>query len=536
LRGLPIRKSIREFVRIFPALAVAVLLGMSASAPKAQQVGESAYTGISVEASPQIFSTMCALDAAGFGADESTLAQMPARLALRGDLLKMQGPATDALRQFYRDHALAGSGETLSRYITFALVVGPPPQFQFQGNRDLLPPDVLTLEGFQEILANFYREAHLDLRWARIEPEYEPTVERYRDLVRRSVTVSNAYLREIIKPSTGRTFTVYVEPLVGARTNFRNYGDQYAIVVGTVSEMPVDAIQHAYLHFLLDPVVLRNRPAVDKKRPLLAVAARAPRLPAEYHDDFVSFTDECLIKAVELRLRHLPPDAQAAALQDADQSGFILVRPLVAQLQKFEKAEPAMTYYFPDLIAGIDVDAEQKRLQGVTFPAAEAAPPPDERASSESAPASELDRWIAQGNLDIARKDAPAAAAVFQVALAKYPNDSRALYGLAIASVLSGEADRARDLFERIVSPPSSNAAGTADAAQPANPSIVAWSHVYLGRIHDLGDERDLAVSEYRAALAVDGAPEAARIAAQSGMETAYKPPERPAESGQPHP
>jgi tetratricopeptide (TPR) repeat protein len=188
------------------------------------------------------------------------------------------------------------------------------------------------------------------------------------------------------------------------------------------------------------------------------------------------------------------------------------------------------------LIAGIDVDAEQKRLQGVTFPAAEAAPPPDERASSESAPASELDRWIAQGNLDIARKDAPAAAAVFQVALAKYPNDSRALYGLAIASVLSGEADRARDLFERIVSPPSSNAAGTADAAQPANPSIVAWSHVYLGRIHDLGDERDLAVSEYRAALAVDGAPEAARIAAQSGMETAYKPPERPAESGQPHP
>ena len=222
-------------MRIFPALAVAVLLGTSASAPKAQQVGESSYTGISVEASPQIFSTMCALDAAGFGADESTLAQMPGRLALRGDLLKMQGPATDALRQFYRDHALAGPGETLSRYITFALVVGPPPQFQFEGNPDLLPPDVLTLDGFQEILANFYREAHLDLRWARIEPEYEPTVERYRDVVRRIVTLANAYLREIVKPSTGRTFTVYVEPLVGARTNFRNYGDQYAIVVGTVS-------------------------------------------------------------------------------------------------------------------------------------------------------------------------------------------------------------------------------------------------------------------------------------------------------------
>jgi len=536
LRSLHIRQSTREFVRIFPALAVAVLLGTSASAPKAQQVGESAYTGISVEASPQIFATMCALDAAGFGEDESTLAQ-PARLALRGDLLKMQGPATDALRQFYRDHALAGSGETLSRYITFALVVGPPPQFQLEGNRDLLPPDVLTLDGFQEILASFYREGHLDLRWARIEPEYEPTVERYRDAVRRTVTVSNAYLREIVKPSTGRTFTVYVEPLVGTRINFRNYGDQYAVVVGTASEMPVDAIQHAYLHFMLDPIVLRNRSAVDKKRSLLGVAARAPQLPAEYHDDFVSFTDECLIKAVELRLRHLSADQLAAALQDADQSGFILVRPLVAQLQKFEKAEPAMTYYFPDMIAGIDVDAEQKRLQGVTFAAAGTAPPADEHGGSfESAPASELDRWIAQGNLAIARKDAPAAAAVFQMALAKYPDDSRTLYGLAVASVLSGDADRARELFERIVSPPNSNADGAGNSAQPANPSIVAWSHVYLGRIHDLGDERDLAVSEYRAALAVDGAPEAARVAAQSGVETAYQPPRRPAESEQPHP
>ena len=39
-------------------------------------------------------------DAAGFGADESTLAEMPSRLALREDLLKLQGPATEALRKW----------------------------------------------------------------------------------------------------------------------------------------------------------------------------------------------------------------------------------------------------------------------------------------------------------------------------------------------------------------------------------------------------------------------------------------------------
>ena len=62
-----------------------------------QQASPGSYTGVSVQASPQVFSTMCALDAAGFGADESTLAEMPERLALRADLLKMQGPATEKI-------------------------------------------------------------------------------------------------------------------------------------------------------------------------------------------------------------------------------------------------------------------------------------------------------------------------------------------------------------------------------------------------------------------------------------------------------
>ena len=44
-----------------------------------------------------------------------------------------------------------------------------------------------------------------------------------------------------------------------------------------------------------------------------------------------------------------------------------MVRPFVTQLQKFEKAEPAMSLYFPDLMAGIDVEAERKRLQNFAF-------------------------------------------------------------------------------------------------------------------------------------------------------------------------
>jgi tetratricopeptide (TPR) repeat protein len=511
------------------ALLFACVAATALPAPlKAQQSADSDNMGITVQASPQVFATMCALGAAGYQVDDNLLVQLPARRALRDDLLKMQGPAVDALRQFYQDHALADPGETLSRYITFAVVAGPPPDFELPVNQELLPPDVVALDGFQTVLANFYREAHLASRWTWVEPEYEPLLANYRASLRQIVTVSDAYLREIVKP-TSRSFTVYVEPLVGARTNFRNYGDQYSIVVGAAPELPVDAIRHAYLHFLLDPLVLKNRPLEYKKRALLTVAASAPRLSAEYDNDFISLVDECLIKAVELRLRHLTGPQLEAAIHEDDESGFILVRPLVTQLQLFEKAGPAMSYYFGDLISGIDVDAEQKRLKGFAFPPVESGPAPQQHENSEAVLASELDRWLVEGNRELEQKDVSAAAATFERVLAKYPNDARAMYGLAIASVVSGNADRARELFERITTASNSDAASAS-----VDPEILAWSHVYLGRIHDLEGERDLAVSEYRAALAVDDGPLDARAAAQSGVDAAYKAPAHAGENQEP--
>jgi tetratricopeptide (TPR) repeat protein len=513
-------------------MAAAVLLACGLGLGAQEEFSSSTYTGISVEASPQIFAVMCALDAAGFDADEGALAQMPARLALRGELLKMHGPATDALRQFYKDHALGNSEETLSRFMAFSIVVGPPPEFSFQIDRDLLSPEVLALDGFQDVLANFYKEADLGGRWTKIEPEYQPAIAGYQSSVRRIVTVSDAYVRELLKPANGRTFTVYVEPLVGNRTTFQNSGSQYVIVVGTGVQTPTSEIQHSYLHYLLDPLPLQYFLAVESKKALLEVAARAPLLPVQYRDDFEALTDECLIKAVELRLRHLPPQEAEPTLQEDDREGFILVRPLVEQLQKFEKAEPSMSYYFPDLIAGIKVDAEQKRLKSITFNSTETA-------SSQPAPSqgnpqtSELDGWLAAGDRAISLQDGPGAEAAFEKVLGKYADEPRAEYGLAIASVLVGKAERAMELFQALVSKSGSLPADRQSGAA-TDPAILAWSHVYLGRIHDLSGERDSSLSEYRAALAIDGAPESARVAAQRGVDAAYKAPSHPGDTRNP--
>ncbi len=534
-------RSTKNFLPRLAAVA-ALTLTAAALAPLAHRFTQAAPqaaagpdTGVSVESSQQLFATMCALDAAGFDADESTLAEMPSRLKLRSDLLKLQGPDIDQLRQFYHDHELADPGETLSRFITFAVVVGPPPRFQFVVDRDVLPPDALAIEGFQEILAAFWKDARLDRRWSEVQPEYDRLIQRDESPVRHIVTAADGYLREIYKPKYGHSFTVYVEPLVGKRTNFRNTGDHYSIVVGAGGEFPYDAVQHAYLHFLLDPLPLKFRKEVTAKAALLNIGAKSPRLPAEYRSDFLAYADECLIKAVELRLNRLKDAKLEAALAEDDQNGFTMVRPLVAGLAKFEKSEPSMSLYFPDLINSIDVAAEQKRLATFVFKSdAEYAAANGTTAAKPAADTTtELDRWLIDGNRQIANQNATEATATFEKVLEKYPGEPRAYFGLAVASLMNQDADRAQQIFQNLVeaaarATPSAGAAApqAASAANinPPDPAVLAWSHVYLGRLNDVADERDQAVVEYRAALAVPGAPEAALVAAQRGVEKPYAP------------
>jgi len=264
---------------------------------------------------------------------------------------------------------------------------------------------------------------------------------------------------------------------------------------------------------------LENRGIIMRKAALLNIAARAPQLPPEYVGDFLALADECFIQAVDLRLQRLSPVQLEAALKEADGSGYILVRPMVQQLLKFEKDTPAMTYYFSDLVEAIDVASEQKRLQKIDFTAA---PSPSASAAPQTQQET-LTKMMDQGDREIALQQAPAAEAIFQKVLAQSPNQPRALYGLAIASVLGGKADVAKDLFEKIVSLSAPPAAGQGAAPGPDS-SQLAWSHIYLGRIHDLQGERDLALGEYQAALAVNGAPESARTAAQRGVQVAYAP------------
>jgi tetratricopeptide (TPR) repeat protein len=515
------RISQRKRSPVIPAAALACVLMLAAGADVVRAQGHEG-SPISVETNSQLFATMCALDAAGFDANANTLEIYPASAALRARLLQLKGPATEAVREFYKQHQFVNADETLSPFLTFSLVVRPPPKFDYIVSHAEMPPAVLTIEGFNDILSNFYAEAHLERDWATVEPEVDHEVERVTSPVRQIVYETTGYLREILQPSGSRTFTVLVEPLVGNRVNFRNVGDHYAIIVGPGPTLPLGDIRHAFLHFLLDPLVLKFQQTISTRRELLNIAAKAPQLPPTYENDFVGLFDECLVRAVELRMRKLPVDQLEAAFSANDRTGFILVRPLYQQVVLFEQSEPAMSYYFPKLAEGINTSNEIRRFEDFKF-AGPSEPVTSGGIHGEDATAgaeAELNQSLVRGDRQIAMQDAAGAAATFQGILAQHPNLPRAVYGLALASVLQQQADKAETLFEQLVSRPPT----TAKAATVPSPDILAWSHVYLGRIHDLRGGRDEAMIEYRAALSVSGAPESARLAAQQGLEAPYHP------------
>src|SRR5580700_679581 len=93
-------------------------------------------TNVSVDGSEAMFTTMCALLAAGFESNVSAENWHPLRARLREQMQHQQGPAVDAVREFYKEHVVRDSGATLSRYIWFGLLSGPAPRFRITLRRD----------------------------------------------------------------------------------------------------------------------------------------------------------------------------------------------------------------------------------------------------------------------------------------------------------------------------------------------------------------------------------------------------------------
>ncbi len=488
-------------IRIF---LVVVLLGMFGGSAEAAEPAQ-------LDGSQSLFTVLAAINAAGYDANLESPSNHPLRARVRAELARADIPALGELRRFFRDHRQPDWESELSQYVSFALSVDGPPAFEYRFRQNELPPDVVPLEGLGPLMARFYREADIASLWERAQPDYDAEIARYHEPLTRAVMEASAYLRTETSGFLGWRFQVFVDLLAAPhQVHTRSYGSEYFVVVTPSVEPQTNEVRHAYLHFLLDPLATKYADTVLKYKALGEYAQGAPFLESAFKSDFLLLASECVIKAVESRLEHSAAGRQALVNQ-ALAEGFVLTPHLAEQLAVYEAQDRAMRFFYPELYTSISLRKEERRLEKVEF----AQQRPERRVKSAEPPRPALTgarKTLGEAEMLYEARDYERARSLYLKVLNETgdsPLRARAYHGLARIAALEKNPELAEQLFEQ---------------ALESSPDVTtaAWSHLYLGRLVDLAGERGKAEEHYKAVLAMQEAPAAARKAAESGLREGF--------------
>ena len=468
---------------------------------------------MSLEYSEPMFTVMAAINACGYDQDLAT--SLPIRQQVRAEVVQaaQTTQAQNALAQmckYYVEHRQADNSRTLAQYVSLALNLGEAPAFTPKVKEADLPPDAANVLGFVPLLQTFYVTTELNRIYRSHIQDYERLVDQFREPITNLLVSTDVYLKKPMSGYVGRNFLVYLEPLAApGQTNSRNYGDDYFVVLSPEARTSLEQVRHTYLHFVLDPLALKRANQLNRLSPILDTVADAP-LAASYKQDVALLVTESLIRAVEARTLggvKGPERQREEQVERSMREGFVLTRHFYETLIKYEKDEVGLREAYPDWLFGIDLGREMKRAGSIQF-ASSSTPEVVGSGRRQQLAFGELaERALTDGNFDAAAKYA-------QQSLDKGEDAGRALFVLARASTLQGRMEEARKYFERTI--------GSAKDSR-----TLAWSHIYLGRIFDLQQDRHTALQHYRAALLAGDKASDTKAAAERGIEKPYAPPAR---------
>jgi predicted negative regulator of RcsB-dependent stress response len=453
-----------------------------------------------------LFTALAAINMAGYdaGIDSSVNEQFQVRREIRAELAKKEIKCLPDLRDFYKEHKKPTESANLGQYISFALTAGDAPTFTLPTSD--VPPDVVPLRAFSDLLARFYKEADIEGLWNRSQPAYAAAMGRYQDEVINTLFEANGYLRN---PSgyLGRRFQIYLD-LLGApdQVQVRSYRNDYFVVITPTNVPVVDEIRDAYLAYILDPLTYKYSTVIKEKQVLAKYDQDAPALDLAYKDDFSLLLTKSLIKAIDSRLMHANEEKRAAYVNQAMSQGFILTAAFAELLVRYEHQPDSMKLHYPDMLAAIDVKKEKKRLENIEFakstPTKILAPPERLKLDPVEENLQNAEGIYESGDYESANK-------IFKNVLTQTADkimQGRAYYGLGRIAVHQNQRSEAVNFFQRTVD-------------DNPNPTLTAWSHVYLGKLALAAGHNDKAYDEFKSALSTEGASAMAREAAEKALE-----------------
>ena len=498
---------------------------------------------ISLVSSEPVFFMAAALNACGY--DEGLEDSAPVRKRVREEVNQALAKSEDARAKrdkvclFIAQHRMTGSERDISQYISLSLYLSPPPELETSVELPEMPPDSTQVVEVVPLLRDFAAAVDLHGIWLTTHHIYDEETDRLHDPLSKMIVGTNLYLKMPASTYDGRRFVVVMEPLLSPKlVNARIYGTEYVVVVSPVNgTIPMTDVRHIYLHYVIEPLLYTRANAIDRTQPVLKEIRDAP-LEFRFRSDTVALTVECLIKAIEARTMDtgvpaykIPAGVErsdlpryeherqvyqekvdaikwAAVKHDMTQ-GFVLTQYFYEQLSQFEKDPASLHDTIGEMVYSMDVEQQVHRARQLQFDAQA-----DGDVLQRSKPRVLTGLDLAEARLsagDVATASALArqSLTVHADTLDSVADAARANFVLARAAIMTGHPEEAIDRFQKTI-------------ATSKEPRLLAWSHIYLGRMLDLDCKRDQALAEYNQALAARDGEQDTRLAAERGVKTAY--------------
>jgi len=510
---------------------------------KAPSLIDPAGPTVSLISSEPVFLMAAALNACGYdeGLDESE----PIRLRIREEINQALAKSEDARNKrdkiclYIAQHRITGGEKDISQYISLALYLTPPPELETSVDLTEMPPDSTQVVEIVPLLKDFMDAVDLHGIWLALHHVYDEEQDKLHEPLSKMIVSTDLYLKMPANTYDGRRFVVVVEPQLSPRTvNARIYGTDFVVVVSPSNgEIRMNDVRHTYLHYMIEPLLTARANAIDRMQPILKEIRGAP-LEFRYRNDTVPLNIECLIKAIEARtmdtgvpeykipagvdrsdlpkyeherqLYQQKVDAiKLAAVHHDMTQGFVLTEYFYQQLIAFEKDPASLRDTIGEMVYSMDVEQQTQHARQIEFDK-EA----DEEVLGRSKPRKLAGLDLAEARL--AAGDVATASAMARQVLATHADtldavaeEARANFILARVDLMSGHPEEAFNEFQKTLTTSKDN-------------RLLAWSHIYLGRMLDLECKRDEAVSEYKEALTVRDGQQDTRLAAERGVKKAF--------------
>ena len=540
--------------------------------------------GVQVQPDARLIIMMAALDAAGFDPTPPGKQASAFRRLVHKDQEALDPALRERIKNFYELNKLPGSAtaaDQAARYVSLAYAIGQPPSLEAPERSDDLPGGVLEVLDFAPLVQQFYRRSGIDERLVGYMRAYQAEGDRLRpqsaEMVRavlsylhtRPIMVSAERVR-VKSPDKKKSNTIvystreherrfYIVPdLLAApgAINFRVIADDYYAVVPEGTDPTSSEIRHAFLQFVIDPLVIKfNREISAQRDQIKQLIDLRTKAGATVSPDVFIVTGRSLVAAAEARFdeatrlndvvalqRHhlqqpkdeaerkaIAAEAESARAAIADETvaslaenyenGAVLDFFFADQLRDFQSSGFDIANFFGDMITGIDAAKENKRLEGAAearnrATAARKAHPhyglwlidpsfESRDAADVSRNAALLNRLTEVEKL-LQTRNYEQAETMLKSLLQDYPGDARLLFTLGqTASLWARDTTDDDQQTQRLNRALANYRLAVAAATPETEKGLLSRAHESMGRILAFLDQKDEAMKEFDAAIKI---------------------------------